>query len=896
MAVTLQQIRAQPGYQGLSDDEIVKHVNSHGLDVEGYDPIQPPPEEAGAARSYVGIPLSKGVADIGGAAGYGLEAAGFEKAGRYLQDSNQQAQDMLTARQSKRAQEDAGKTLIDDNGNYGGYNLGTLAQDVFASAPGTLAMGMAGAPLAKVGTVASKALGIGEKLAKVAGSGVLGKGLAAGIDTAIGSAVGFGASEGVYSGASNAAQIQNEIRNTDINKMSEHPVFVETYHKETDPSLTQDQRLYQTRDILARKAGDDVFADTAIKTGLISMATGGGVFGMVRGNATRAASDVAEGVLTKAVKGFALEGLAQEAPQSALEQRTMNQVKQDYVNQGQDLNQGVLNAGIQGGIAGGVMGLFGGAGGNAQVTHKEADQKPTNNLDLNAETSGEQTPLGLPAPNKGLEFNRSSNVPKDIIVFDDGSQIDAHEFYQDRLAEHGNEEQAKNETYSALNGKPNPVIGIPELVFTADGTALNKQDLIKGFTNNGATEQHALDYIKKITETPVNERTETNLDPYRFLQERDAQDSKRNDERFNAQQSDLPETDNRGSAEYDNATTVPGGGAAETQGINPINPVNSATQPQQENINGGEKNTSENAYAKTGQERPLNQPAPDQSGANPAIQRTNEETDQAITGAQPEIPGAGQNPPGITEAGEQAKGEPIGSDSGLPDVYKPYQGKITKTTAKEGIDYSALDDAKDAKGNPTGWKIFRYENQVGILNPATKETYVYQTTPNSGSDFARAHSVMGNLAADLATKRADNLPQGELVSTPVYGNKNESTNATTKQSQEMAESADTSRKNANDNESAYVPTNEVDKDAPVLGARREQDQRKLTFGADHANVTEEPNQGQVNVESSKTEIKAQKEKSGTQAAINPIITRSKGAHLVAKMNEFNQANPNAIAA
>ncbi|MDP1771967.1 MAG: hypothetical protein Q8L15_06760, partial [Methylobacter sp.] len=47
---------------------------------------------------------------------------------------------------------------------------------------------------------------------------------------------------------------------------------------------------------------------------------------------------------------------------------------------------------------------------------------------------------------------------------------------------------------------------------------------------------------------------------------------------------------------------------------------------------------------------------------------------------------------------------------------------------------------------------------------------------------------------------------------------------------------------------------------------------------------------------SKTEIKAQKEKSGTQAAINPIITRSKGAHLVAKMNEFNQANPNAIAA
>ncbi|MGZ3767386.1 MAG: hypothetical protein ACXVA2_22165, partial [Mucilaginibacter sp.] len=105
-------------------------------------------DEAGAFRSYVGIPLEKGIADIGGAVGYGLGEAGFDRAGRALQDSSQRVQDTLTSRQSQQAQDDASKALIDDNGNYGGYNLGTLSQDVFGSLPGTVAMGVAGAPLA----------------------------------------------------------------------------------------------------------------------------------------------------------------------------------------------------------------------------------------------------------------------------------------------------------------------------------------------------------------------------------------------------------------------------------------------------------------------------------------------------------------------------------------------------------------------------------------------------------------------------------------------------------------------------------------------------------------------------------------------------------------------------
>jgi soluble lytic murein transglycosylase-like protein len=383
MALTLEQIRSIPGYEEMSDDDIVKHGESIGMQIAD---APKSPEEAGALRSYVGIPLLKGTADIGSTVGYGLEAVGAKAAGRALQDSGQQLQETLTQRQSKQAQEDAKKTLIDENGHYGGYNFGTLVQDVATSAPGTLAMGVAGAPLAKGVTAASKAIGLGEKAARIAGTGSLGRALAAGLDTVAGNAVGFGAAEGAYSGASNAAQLQHEIRNADINKLSEHPAFVDAYHQNTDPALTPEERLYQAREVIAEKAADDVFADTFVKTGGISALTGGGVFGMVRDNVVKkAAGEATEGFIKSAGKGFLKEGLLQEAPQSGLEQRTINQAKRDYTDQNQDLSAGVWNAAGQGGIAGGVMGLAGGAGSNSQPT--TGDQNG-----INTETSSPSSP------------------------------------------------------------------------------------------------------------------------------------------------------------------------------------------------------------------------------------------------------------------------------------------------------------------------------------------------------------------------------------------------------------------------------------------------------------------------------------------------------------------------
>lgn len=345
MALTLNQVREQyPELSGTSDEVLVNflHKNYYSdIPLEDFSKAVglTSGDEAGDFRSYVELPFLKGTAAIGGAVGYGLEASGIApETGRSLQESHQRAEEALTERQSQQAREDASKRLIDDEGNYGGYNAGTFAQQLFESAPGMLAMGMPGGLLARGATAGAKAAGVGSKAANT-----------------IGSALGFGASEGIFSGASNAEQIQQEIRNVSFDKLVDHPAFIEAYHTETDPDAPQERRLEQARDILARKAGDEVFADTAVKTGGISALTGGGIFGMMR-------EGRAGGLLANAGKGMLKEGVLQEAPQSALEQRTSNQARLDYLDPNQDLNEGVLTAGIEGGLVGAAMGVAGGAG------------------------------------------------------------------------------------------------------------------------------------------------------------------------------------------------------------------------------------------------------------------------------------------------------------------------------------------------------------------------------------------------------------------------------------------------------------------------------------------------------------------------------------------------------
>jgi hypothetical protein len=509
MALTLNQIREQyPELTGTTDEVLVNFLHQNyysdipidefskavGFNSEG---------DAGALRSYALIPALKGTADIGGAVGYGLEASGIApEYGRDLQYSAQDVNARLTARQSQEARDDAAKTLIDENGNYGGYNLGTLSQQLFQSAPGMLAMGAPGGLLARGATAGAKALGAGKAA------------------STIGSGLGFGAAEGIYSGASNAAQIQEEIRNASFDQLVDHPAFIEAYHTETDPEASQEQRLEQARDILARKAGDDVFGKTAVTTGALSAVTGGGMFGMLRDGAKG-------GILSRVGQGFLKEGVLQEAPQSALEQRHSNVAKRDYLDPNQDVNQGVLSAGLEGGLVGGVMGAGGGvfSRDNSAAIAKIGESGSVDEA-IAAAGNAVSQPIGLPAPNLGIEFDRTAAMPRDTITFSDGSTIDANQYFQQRKAEHGDETRARQETYQALNGKPEKApFGLPELVFTADGTSLNKSDLIQNFVTNGATEQQAKDYVSRITELPAQDRTPDVLSDYRALQSKLSQQS-----------------------------------------------------------------------------------------------------------------------------------------------------------------------------------------------------------------------------------------------------------------------------------------------------------------------------------------------------------------------------------
>lgn len=113
----------------------------------------------------------------------------------------------------------------------------------------------------------------------------------------------------------------------------------------------------------------------------------------------------------------------------------------------------------------------------------------------------------------------------------------------------------------------------------------------------------------------------------------------------------------------------------------------------------------------------------------------------------------------------------------LPDAYKPYEPKITKSVANKNLDVSKLQDAKDNDGKPTGWKYFENDNYVGIINPETREAITYKPDAKSGTDRQRAKNVIGNLAADMAIKPKD-FPQEELIFKPIYQENNDTKKAT----------------------------------------------------------------------------------------------------------------------
>lgn len=177
-------------------------------------------------------------------------------------------------------------------------------------------------------------------------------------------------------------------------------------------------------------------------------------------------------------------------------------------------------AAAQGAFGGQAVGIVGGLLSKAKNVDEAIDGA---NNELESHTNNLNATLALPAPAQKIEDKQGGLVQSDLIKFNDGSETTAGDFYANRLATHGNPELAKAETLIARNGtQPKLPIGIPQLIFTANGEALNKSEVINGFIKNGLTSQEAEEYTNKIQSLPVEERTPINLDPYRFIQERNA--------------------------------------------------------------------------------------------------------------------------------------------------------------------------------------------------------------------------------------------------------------------------------------------------------------------------------------------------------------------------------------
>ena len=166
----------------------------------------------------------------------------------------------------------------------------------------------------------------------------------------------------------------------------------------------------------------------------------------------------------------------------------------------------------QGMLSGHTMGFIGGIAKAATVDDaiKAAGESINNpGQDIIPPSSDLTPPPGQLAIGYQQKLGNSGTpqMPSDTITFNDGSQIDAHTFFNDRKSEHGDDDLARQETYSALNGYPKPVLGLPHLIATSSGDLINRKETHDGFISAGYTPEQADSYIKSIVETPVEDRS-----------------------------------------------------------------------------------------------------------------------------------------------------------------------------------------------------------------------------------------------------------------------------------------------------------------------------------------------------------------------------------------------------
>jgi diguanylate cyclase (GGDEF)-like protein len=257
------------------------------------------------------------------------------------------------------------------------YSSTTLAHDVVASAPSTIATGLGAGGIMKVGgkvlsPILSR-LGIDEvvsanfpKLASMAETMFPGAGSSASkvnkmIATGVAAKGGASVSEGLVAAGQNSYQKRQEIKQTPFEKLEPSPVYQAEFSK-TDASLPIERRRELARNSIADMAADDVFHQTFASTGGISLATGGGVIGDVL---SKGGGKITGAFIKSMGKGAAEEAI-QEFPQSGAEKAISNIADKKYVDPNKDVMEGVADAALKGAVAGAATG--GGLGGISHLS------------------------------------------------------------------------------------------------------------------------------------------------------------------------------------------------------------------------------------------------------------------------------------------------------------------------------------------------------------------------------------------------------------------------------------------------------------------------------------------------------------------------------------------------
>lgn len=315
-----------------------------------------------------------GVPEVGGSVAELVRRSGIisNETAQSIQDNAKMASERLREKTSSSFQKAASQPILneDKEGNLSlnpDYSSTTLAHDVVASVPGTIATGIGAGGLMKAGGMVLSPLltrmGIGEvvgsnfpRLAALAERVIPGTADTASkvnkmIATGVAAKGGASVSEGLTAASQNAYQKRQEINSRPFSDFANSPEFNSTLAS-LDSNMPLDQRMEKARGIIADKAADDIFHNTFASTGGISALTGGGAIGDIL---SKGGGKITSALAKSVGKGMA-EEFAQEFPQSGAEQAISNYADKKYVDPSKDVMSGVADAALKGGVAGGVTG------------------------------------------------------------------------------------------------------------------------------------------------------------------------------------------------------------------------------------------------------------------------------------------------------------------------------------------------------------------------------------------------------------------------------------------------------------------------------------------------------------------------------------------------------------